>query len=48
VQGPDLSKRLDTLAFDATAAPLAQTAEYVRTEVAKWARVVRETGAKPE
>jgi tripartite-type tricarboxylate transporter receptor subunit TctC len=48
VQSPDLRSRLDTLAFDATAAPLGQTAEYVRTEVAKWARVVRETGAKPE
>jgi len=44
----DLRARLDALAFDATAAPLAQTADYVRTEVAKWARVVRETGARPE
>jgi len=48
VKTPDLHARLDTLAFDPTAAPLAQTAQYVRTEVAKWARVVRETGAKPE
>jgi tripartite-type tricarboxylate transporter receptor subunit TctC len=44
----DVRKRLDALAFEATAAPLAQTAEYVRAEVAKWAKVVRETGAKPE
>jgi tripartite-type tricarboxylate transporter receptor subunit TctC len=48
VQSNDVRARLDALAFDATAAPLAQTAQYVRSEVAKWARVVRETGAKPE
>jgi tripartite-type tricarboxylate transporter receptor subunit TctC len=46
--GAELHARLDALAFDATAAPLAQTADYVRTELAKWARVVRETGARPE
>jgi tripartite-type tricarboxylate transporter receptor subunit TctC len=44
----DVRARFDALAFDATAAPLAPTADYVRTEVAKWARVVRETGARPE
>ena len=48
VKSDDVRARLDALAFDATAAPLAQTAEYVRSEVAKWAKVVRETGAKPE
>ena len=48
VHEPDLRQRLDALAFDPTAAPLAQTADYVRSEVAKWARVVRETGAKAE
>ena len=46
VQSPDIRQRLDTLAFEATAAPLRQTADYVRSEVAKWAQVVRETGAK--
>jgi tripartite-type tricarboxylate transporter receptor subunit TctC len=48
VASQDVRARLDALAFDATAAPLAQTAEYVRAEVAKWAKVVRETGARPE
>jgi tripartite-type tricarboxylate transporter receptor subunit TctC len=48
VASDDVRARFDALAFDATAAPLAQTADYVRTEVAKWARVVRETGARPE
>src|SRR3954452_12496807 len=37
VASEDLRTRLDALAFDATAAPLAQTAQYVREEVAKWA-----------
>jgi tripartite-type tricarboxylate transporter receptor subunit TctC len=46
MQSPDLKQRLDALAFEATAAPLRETSEYVRAEVAKWAKVVRETGAK--
>ena len=48
VSSADVRTRLDALAFEATAASLAQTAEYVRAEVAKWAKVVRETGAKAE
>ena len=48
VASADVRARLDALAFEATAAPLAPTAEYVRGEVAKWAKVVRETGAKAE
>ena len=46
IQMPDIRERLDGLAFEATAQPLAPTAEYVRSEVVKWARVVKETGAK--
>ena len=42
---PELKERLDGLAFEPTAAPLKETAEYVRVEVEKWARVVKETGA---
>ena len=45
VQDPDLRARLDGLAFEATAAPLRETADYVRVEVEKWGRVVRETKA---
>src|SRR6266850_4554261 len=41
IQDPDLRSRLDGLAFEPTAAPLRETAEYVRTEVAKWGKVVR-------
>jgi tripartite-type tricarboxylate transporter receptor subunit TctC len=46
MQDPEMKKRLDALAFEVTAKPLAETAAYVRAEVQKWAKVVRETGAK--
>jgi tripartite-type tricarboxylate transporter receptor subunit TctC len=46
VQDADMKKRLDALAFEVTAAPLDKTRDYVRAEVEKWAKVVRETGAK--
>lgn len=46
VQSPDVKARLDALAFETTAKPLAETASYVRSEVAKWGKVVRETGAR--
>ena len=48
LQAPDLKERLDGLAFEPTAQPLQETANYVRAEVAKWARVVKETGAKAD
>jgi len=47
-QMPDIKERLDALAFEPMAAPLKQTADYVRAELAKWGQVVRETGAKPD
>jgi tripartite-type tricarboxylate transporter receptor subunit TctC len=43
---PEMKKRLDALAFEVTAAPPRETSDYLKSEVAKWARVVRETGAK--
>ena len=46
VHAPDLKERLDGLAFEPTAQPLRQTADYVKAEVAKWGRIVKETGAK--
>ncbi len=46
VQDPEMRKRLDALAFEVTAAPLDETASYVRSEVLKWAKVVKETGAR--
>jgi tripartite-type tricarboxylate transporter receptor subunit TctC len=46
VQAPDLKERLDQLAFEVTAAPLDKTNQYLRSELVKWAKVVRDTGAK--
>jgi tripartite-type tricarboxylate transporter receptor subunit TctC len=43
---PDIKQRLEALAFDVTAAPLAETAAYVKSELAKWGKVVRDVGAK--
>jgi len=48
VQSPELQQRLEALAFEVTAAPLKPSADYVRREVLKWAKVVRDTGAKAE
>jgi tripartite-type tricarboxylate transporter receptor subunit TctC len=48
MQSPDVRERLDSLAFEATAQPLRETAAYVRTELVKWAKVVRDTGAKAD
>jgi tripartite-type tricarboxylate transporter receptor subunit TctC len=45
---PELRERLDGLAFEPTAAPLRQSADYVRAEVEKWAKVVKETGARAD
>ena len=48
VQSPEAREKLEALTFDITAAPLRETADYVKSELAKWARVVQETGAKPD
>ena len=48
LEAPDLKQRLDALAFEPTAQPLAETAAYVRSEIAKWRQVVKDTGAKPD
>ncbi|HSA68097.1 MAG TPA: tripartite tricarboxylate transporter substrate binding protein [Burkholderiales bacterium] len=43
---PQIKERLEALAFDVTAAPLGETAAYVKSELAKWGKVVRDVGAK--
>jgi tripartite-type tricarboxylate transporter receptor subunit TctC len=48
VQSPDIKDRFEALAFEATAQPLRETSDYVRAEVAKWAKVVNDTGAKAD
>ena len=46
MHSPDVRERLESLAFETTAAPLRDTAAYVKSEVAKWAKVVKDTRAK--
>ena len=48
VQAPEVRERLEALLFEVTAAPLPETADYVRRELVKWGKVVRDTGAKAE
>jgi tripartite-type tricarboxylate transporter receptor subunit TctC len=48
VKSPEVRERLEGLAFEITAAPLRETSEYVKSELVKWAKVVRDTGAKPD
>jgi tripartite-type tricarboxylate transporter receptor subunit TctC len=42
----EIKKRLEAVAFDVTAAPLRETSDYLKSEVAKWAKVVKDTGAR--
>jgi tripartite-type tricarboxylate transporter receptor subunit TctC len=45
---PEIRERLITLGFDPASEALPETARFVREEISKWGRVVRETGAKAE
>jgi tripartite-type tricarboxylate transporter receptor subunit TctC len=47
-RNPEVKARLEDLGFEITAQPLRETADYVRSELVKWAKVVKETGAKVE
>jgi tripartite-type tricarboxylate transporter receptor subunit TctC len=46
LQMPDVRERLEALTFEPIGGSPQQFADYVRSEVAKWAVVVKETGAK--
>jgi tripartite-type tricarboxylate transporter receptor subunit TctC len=45
---PDVRERLASLAFDPIGGSSDAFAAYLKTEVAKWAKVIKETGAKIE
>jgi tripartite-type tricarboxylate transporter receptor subunit TctC len=45
---PDSRERLASLAFDSVGGTPESFSSYLKTEVAKWAKVIRETGAKIE
>ncbi|HTQ75972.1 MAG TPA: tripartite tricarboxylate transporter substrate binding protein [Burkholderiales bacterium] len=44
----DVRERLAANAFDPVGGTPQQAADYVKAEIVKWAKVVRETGAKPD
>jgi tripartite-type tricarboxylate transporter receptor subunit TctC len=48
LESPDVRERLAANAFDPVGGSPQQAAEYVKAEIAKWAKVVRDTGAKPD
>ena len=48
LESPDVRERLAANAFDPVGGSQQQSAEYVKAEIGKWAKVVRDTGAKPD
>jgi len=48
LQAPDTRERLDALAFEPVGGSQREFADYVKGEIAKWGKVVRETGAKSD
>jgi len=48
IESADLRQRLAAQAFDPAGGSPQKFAEYVKAEIAKWGKVVRETGAKPD
>ena len=48
LQAPDTRERLDALAFEPVGGSQREFADYVKAEIAKWGKVVRETGAKSD
>jgi len=48
IRNPEVRERLAASAFDPVGGPQPQAADYVKAEIVKWGKVVRETGAKPD
>jgi tripartite-type tricarboxylate transporter receptor subunit TctC len=48
IQTADFQERLAANAFDPVGGSQQQSSEYLKSEIAKWRKVVRETGAKPD
>jgi tripartite-type tricarboxylate transporter receptor subunit TctC len=48
IESPDVRERLAANAFDPVGGSQQHTADYVKAEIVKWAKVVKDTGAKPD
>jgi len=48
IGSPDFRERLTASAFDPVGGSSQQFADYVKAEIVKWGKVVRDTGAKPD
>jgi tripartite-type tricarboxylate transporter receptor subunit TctC len=48
IQTSNFQERLAANAFDPVGGSQQQSSEYVKSEIVKWRKVVRETGAKPD
>ncbi len=48
IQAPEVRERLEALAFEPLGGTQSAFAGYVKAEIAKWGKVVRETGAKSD
>ena len=45
---PDVVQRLDGLGFEIVGSTPEQFGAYIKSEIVKWAKVVRASGAKPD
>jgi tripartite-type tricarboxylate transporter receptor subunit TctC len=48
LKDPDIRQRIQAAGFEIMAEPPARTAEYVKSEVARWGSLVRKIGIKPD
>jgi tripartite-type tricarboxylate transporter receptor subunit TctC len=48
IRSPDIRERFDQLAFDPVGGTPADFADYIRAEIPKWAKVIRESNVKAE
>jgi tripartite-type tricarboxylate transporter receptor subunit TctC len=48
LQAPDMRERLLTLGSEVIGGEPKELTEYMRVEIPRWAKVIKESGAKPE
>ena len=48
IQSPEVREQLNASVFDAAGGTPQQFSNYLRAEIVKWGKVVKETGARPD